>query len=283
MVEGQIYGKERMSELAAPSVPSISSGSLIAYTPGFKSIRARVQDFNDFSKSTVLPVMGALGGGYIGANIGGFPLAAVFTGLGAMTGGAITAQSPAERNEMMGYVFQGVTLAGQFSLAMTRVQQEFIMQLALMASREANEQARAWLSWYGLPQMQQLPPDIQEAITSPGVMADPDRPFPAPISDDERTNRIVASLMENLSGIRRTDPDSFDAIITGGRTIGEDFVPAFIDHQNGKRYFRGYKHIDDLSPLETYSDRDVQDRKPLTERDIRQLARQGRPVGGRPG
>ena len=164
-------------------------------------------------------------------------------------------------------------------MAMTKIQQEFILQLALVAEREANEQARACLSWYGLPQMQQLPPDVQEAITSPGVVADPDQPFPYPVSDDEGTNRIVARLMETLSGIRRNDPDNFDAMLPGGRTIGEDFVPAFIDHKNGRRYFRGYKHIDDLKPLEKYSaDRDVQARNPLTESDVRQLARQGRPV-----
>ena len=257
----------------ALAVPSVSSGSLQPY-------RAKVQDFNRFSKSTFLPASGAVGGAIGGFSVAG-PAGAVIGGtLGSMAGGALTAQSPAERGETMGYVFEGVRLAGQFSLAMTKLQMEFIGALSHMALKEGNEQARAWLNWYGEPGMQRLSEPVQEAITNPGTIEQFTRTgrLPAQVSADASENSIAMRMFENLRKIRQEDTSSFDAML-GGITQDPNMVHAYVDHANGRRYYRGLKHINDLTPLERYSTAETQDRRPLTAADTRRLARQNRPMG----
>ena len=265
-------GTGALDPSTALAVPSVSSGSLQPY-------RAKVQDFNRFSKSTFLPASGAVGGSVVGFSVAGPPGALIGGTLGAMGGGALTAQSPAERGETMGYVFEGVSLAGQFSLAMAKLQYEFIGALSHMALREGNEQARAWLDWYGEPGMRRLSEPVQETITNPGVISQFTRTGRLPdVSPDARENSIAMRMLENLRKIRQDDPSSFDAML-GGITQDPNMVHAYIDHANGKRYYRGMKHINDLSPLERYSMPETQERRPLTAADTRTLQRQRRPMG----
>ena len=107
----------------------------------------------------------------------------------------------------MGYVFEGVRLAGQFSLAMTKLQMEFIGALSHMALREGNEQARAWLDWYGDPGMRRLSEPVQIATTNPGVISQFTRTgrLPAQLSADASENSIAMRMLENLRKIRHED------------------------------------------------------------------------------
>ena len=150
----------------------------------------------------------------------------------------------------MGYVFEGVRLAGQFSLAMTKLQMQFIGALSHMALREGNQQARAWLDWYGDPGMQRLSEPVQEAITNPGTIEQFTRTGRLPdVSPDASENEIAMRMLGNLRRIRQEDSSNFDAML-GGITQDPNMVHAYIDHANGKRYYRGLKHINDLTPLE---------------------------------
>ena len=89
---------------------------------------------------------------------------------------------------------------------------------------------------------------------------------------------MAMRMLENLRKIRQDDPSNFDAML-GGITQDPNMVHAYIDHANGKRYYRGMKHINDLSPLERYSMPETQERRPLTAADTKRLQRQRRPMG----
>ena len=252
----------------AIAVPSVSSGSL-------QPCRAKVQAFNQFSKSSVLPASGAVAGTIQGFSMGG-PVGAVIGGtLGSMAGGALTAQTPAERQETMGYAFQAAQLGGQFTLAMTKLQMEFIGALTGMALQEGNEQARKWADWYFKIEEGRVSEPVRQAITNPVVINEymhGDRPQ---LSNDANEQNIAMRMLENLRRIRGEDTASFDAML-GGQTQDPQLVRAYIDHENGRRYDRGLKPMNALTALERWS-MGLQ----LSEKERKHLAnRQRRPVEG---
>ena len=128
--------------------------------------------------------------------------------------------------------------------------------------------------------MRRLSEPVQKAITNPGTIEQFTRTgrLPAHVSADASENSIALRMLENLRKIRQEDTASFDAML-GGITQDPNMVHAYVDHANGRRYYRGLKHINDLTPLERYSTAETQDRRPLTASDTRRLARQNRPMG----
>ena len=127
--------------------------------------------------------------------------------------------------------------------------------------------------------MKRLSGPVQEAITNPGIIEQFMQTGEIPdVSPDASENSIAMRMLENLRKIRQEDSSSFDAML-GGITQDANMVHAYADHANGKRYYRGLKHINDLRPLERYSTAETQDRRPLTSSDTRRLARQNRPMG----
>ena len=77
-----------------------------------------------------------------------------------------------------------------------------------MALREGNEQARAWLDWYGEPGMQRLSEPVQEAITNPGTIEQFTQTgrLPAHLSGNETENSIAMRMLKNLQEIRESNP-----------------------------------------------------------------------------
>ena len=164
-------------------------------------------------------------------------------------------------------------MAGEFSLAMAQLKMRFLLELTNLGLEQGNKQARAWASWYKSPAIQRLRPHTRIAITDPGVIAGYMAGDVPALSDNPHENEAAMKLMEHLAKVRREDPASFDQMIPG-TTLPEGYVLAYIDHQRGRREYRGYKHERDLTSGEKYSMG-----YPLTARDLANLRRMGRPIG----
>ena len=164
-------------------------------------------------------------------------------------------------------------MAGQFCLAMAQLKMRFLLELTNLGMEQGNKQARAWASWYKSPAIQRLRPHTRIAIMDPGVIAGYMAGDVPALSDNPRENEAAMKLMEHLARVRREDPASFDQMIPG-TTLPEGYVLAYIDHQSGRREYRGYKHERDLTALEKYSMG-----RPLNAREQTQLRAQRRPIG----
>ena len=150
---------------------------------------------------------------------------------------------------------------------MAKMKLEFVGALTKMAIKDGNEQAREWAEWFKKPR-----PAAIANVEEPGVIADFMAGRPPQYANPADERRALADL-EYLQNLRRNDPRTFDAIL-GGVTQAEDLVEAYIDHANGRRYYRGWKREADLTDTERYCMR-----YPLSQAAMNRLRRTNRPIG----
>ena len=87
------------------------------------------------------------------------------------------------------------------------------------------------------------------------------------LSDNKQEQRAAAKALASLKDIRAQDPDSFDHLL-GGQTQDPNLRMAYIQHANGKIYFRGLKPPAEFTALERASAG-----MPRTEAQERELQR----------
>ena len=89
----------------------------------------------------------------------------------------------------------------------------------------------------------------------------------------EEQQKAARAALEHLRGVRENDPSTFDYLL-GGQTQDPNLKMAFIQHANGKIYFRGLKPESEFTALERESAG-----MPRTEAQERELERRARRLG----
>ena len=72
------------------------------------------------------------------------------------------------------------------------------------------------------------------------------------VGESKKEQQSALRALEHLRGVRENDPRTFDFLL-GGQTQDPNLKMAFIQHANGKIYFRGLKPPSEFTALERES------------------------------